>query len=76
MSQPVTSKQMGDWARRMTKIQANVAKGEKGALKVANQVSRQYGVQIANSMNMPTAANDLTRALMGTIKSAAEDEDE
>ncbi len=76
MSQPVTSKQMGDWARRMTKIQANVAKGEKGALKVANQVSRQYGVQIANSMNMPTAANDLTRALMGTIKSAAEGEDE
>lgn len=76
MSQPVTAKSMGEWAQRMTKLQAGIARGETKALTVANQITRQYAVNLAHTMKMPEAANDLTRALMGTIKSAADEEDQ
>jgi hypothetical protein len=74
MSKPATAQSLGQWAKTTAKLQGGLEKGTIGSARAFEKMSKVYAGKIAAEMGVP--ANDVARALMGSVKSAAEGEQE
>lgn len=70
ISRPATARSAAMWSKVYQQAVNKPTAVSAGALQRA---SRQFGVTIATEMGVPQAANDIGRALMGSVRSAAED---
>jgi len=68
LAKPVTAKAAAKWAKEVTAAQS--AKPTPGAAKMAEQASLRLGTMLASQFGVP--ANDTTRALIGSLRAAAE----
>jgi hypothetical protein len=72
MSTPETAQSLGQWAKTTAKLQGGLEKGTIGSTRAFEKMSRVYAGKIGAEMGVP--ANDVARALIGSVKSAAEGE--
>jgi hypothetical protein len=72
MSTPETAQSLGQWAKNTAKLQSGLEKGTIGSTRAFEKMSKVYAGRIGAEMGVP--ANDVARALIGSVKSAAEGE--